>query len=122
MIDLLAGIALFATVGIAGAGQPSQSPLQLRVDSSDGAVVIRLVGEARETCAVTYELEVTGQGNRSINRGAATIKPGTPVTVATVRLANSSHSDWSAKLRVDACGGSTFADEWHSGEHSAACN
>jgi hypothetical protein len=123
MVDVLTGFSLLAAAAIAGASMPGGSgatppdnaPLLLKVDSSGEAVVIRLVGDSAVTCAVRYELEVSGAngGNHSVNRGTATIRPGPPVTVATVRVGNRDQHDVSARLRVSSCGGKDYADEWH---------
>jgi hypothetical protein len=114
MMDLLAGLKVFAVIGAAAssAGIGGPGPLQMKVDATATQVVIRLVGDSPVACKVSYELEVTGgAGNHSVNRGTATIDGRRPVTVATVRLGASASAPVSATLHVQGCDGS-YSESW----------
>jgi hypothetical protein len=112
MMDLLAGLSVFAAIGAAASSAGTATPLQMKVESTAEQVVIRLVGDSPVACKVSYELEVVGgAGNRSVNRGTATIAASQPVTVATVKLGASTSSPVSAKLSVQGCDGS-YSESW----------
>ena len=109
--------AILAAASAAGGSTP-QHPLQLHINDVAGQLEMRLVGESDRACSARYELEVTGgpdrAANHSVQRGTATIKPGAPVTVATLRLGNSSGAQWAARLHVTPSTGDAYELEWHS--------
>ncbi len=76
-------------------------PLTMRVDEDGSATVVNLIGISDYACSVSYDLEVSQGGNRSIQRGVARLHPGLTTTVATVRLAP--HPLY-ARLAVKPCG------------------
>jgi hypothetical protein len=100
------------------AAPPSARPLQLQVDDSGSQVIIRLVGESPTAFAASYELEVTGgssgSSNRSIQRGTARLQAGQSVTVATLRLRNSTQTRWIARLHVTPSAGAAYDVQWRS--------
>jgi hypothetical protein len=103
---------------LAAAGSPPVQPLHLDVDESGNLVVIRLVGASPSSWSGRYELEVTGGpsggSSRSMQGGTATLQPGKPVTVATVRLGNRSGEQWIAHLHVIPSVGNPYDLEWRS--------
>lgn len=100
------------------AAPPPARPLQLQVDDSGSQVVVRLVGESPTTFAGSYALEVTGGSsggsNRSVQRGTARLLPGQSVTVATLRLRNSTDARWTARLHVTPAVGAAYDVQWRS--------
>ncbi len=110
--------AILAASATAGAYPPH--PLQLRIDESGGSLEMSLVGQSGQACSAHYELEVTGgprgASNHSVQRGNAAIKPGAPVTVATVRLGNPEGAQWAARLHVTPSTGQPYELEWRSAQ------
>ena len=114
-MSLIAAI-LAAAITAGGASPPH--PLQLQISDAGGQLEMSLVAHSDRPCSARYELEVTGgpsgASNHSVQRGTATIKPGAPVTVATLRLGNSNGAQWAARLQVTPSSGEPYALEWHS--------
>ena len=85
------GILELAAIASSANANPQQGavsrPLLMRVDENGSATVVKLIGIATDACTVSYDLEVTQDGNRSVQRGVAQLLKGVPATVATVRLA-----------------------------------
>jgi hypothetical protein len=107
---------MLAAAGAAAA--PAAQPLKLSVDDSGELVVIKVVGEAPSAWSGKYELEVTGGppggSSRSVQGGAAALRPNTPVTVATVRLGGRNGEVWTAHLHVTPAAGAAYDEEWRS--------
>ena len=110
--------AILAAGASAGAYPPH--PLQLHIDEAGGSLEMSLVGQSAESWSARYELEVTGgprgSSNHSVQRGNAAIKPGAPVTIATVRLGNPAGAQWAARLHVTPSTGQPYELEWRSAE------
>lgn len=108
--------AILASAAASGAVPPH--PLQLQVQEAGGGLEMSLVGQSASPFSARYELEVTGgprgSSNHSVQRGNATIKPGVPVTVATLRLGNPEGAEWAARLQVTPSSGQPYEVEWHS--------
>jgi hypothetical protein len=106
-------IAMILAASAATAGPPPH-PLQLDVSRADDQVTIRLVGESATPVAAAYELEVTGKSNRSAQRGTAMIRPGRPVTIATLRLGGAKGDLLTAYLHVVPSTGEPYDLQWQS--------
>ncbi|HEY8433742.1 MAG TPA: curli-like amyloid fiber formation chaperone CsgH [Sphingomicrobium sp.] len=110
--------AMVLAAGIASA-PTAERPLRLQVDQSGGQVIIRLVGNSPTSWSARYDLEVTGgaatSSNHSAQRGTARLQPGQQTTVATLRLANSASTVWTARLHVMPSSGDPYDMEWNSG-------
>jgi hypothetical protein len=102
----------------AAAGAIPDHPLHLDISNSGDLLVIRVVGESRTAWSGRYALEVSGgppgASNRSVQRGAANIQPGSLVTVATLSLGSSSQERWVAHLDVSPASGAAYQLEWRS--------
>ena len=92
-------------------------PLHLEVNNVGDQLVIKLVGESPAALSARYELEVSGgpggSSNHSVQRGTATLQPGKPVTVATLRLGNSKISHYTARLHVTPSTGEPYDLQWN---------
>lgn len=106
-------IAMILAASAATAGPPPH-PLHLDVSRADDQVIIRLVGESATPVAARYELEVTGKSNRSAQRGTVAIRPGQPVTVATLRLGSGKGDLLIANLHVVPSTGEAYDLQWRS--------
>jgi hypothetical protein len=109
--------AILAAASATGGAYPPH-PLQLQVSNAGGQLEMSLVGHSERAWSARYELEVTGgpsgASNHSVQRGRATIRPGTPVTVATLRLGNPEGAAWTARLHVTPSTGDAYQLEWRS--------
>ena len=108
----MVGILESAVIAISAAANPQQEgdlkPLRMRVDESGLATVqLELVGTAKNACSVSYELQVTQNGNRSVQRGVVRLRAGAPAIVATVRLAS---RPLTARLIAKPCGAVEYQD------------
>ena len=107
----MVGILESAVIAISAAANPQQEgdlkPLRMRVDKSGLATVVELVGTANNECSVSYELQVTQNGNRSVQRGVVRLRAGAPAIVATVRLAP---RPLTARLIAKPCGAVEYQD------------
>jgi hypothetical protein len=107
-------------VATASGGTSAPRPLQLQVSEAGETLEMSLIGHSAQPWSARYELEVTGgpkgASNHSIQRGTATIKAGTKVTVATVRLGNPKGAQWAARLHVTPSSGDAYDLEWRSAD------
>ena len=117
----MAGFAGGLWLAIAAAGATSAAgsgavngPIHLAVQETAGIVEIQVVGSADKACEARYELEVQGAngGNRSVQRGNASLSPGAPRTLSTVRIGSSGEGSVSATLRVEDCNGNSYEQQW----------
>ena len=94
---------------------PPVGPLHLVTEPAGSGVRVRVVGESVVACEVHYVLEVANDSaagsNRSVQRGAARLRPGVAATVATLTLANAGSKAWTARLKADRCEGGQAYDE-----------
>lgn len=111
-------MSLVATILAAAAAVAAPHPLKLDVNEDGGLLVIKVVGEAPAAWSGKYQLEVMGGppggSSQSVQGGAATLRPGKPVTVATVRLGNGNQEVWTAHLHVSPAAGAAYDEEWRS--------
>lgn len=109
---------LVTTLAAAAAAAAVPHPLKLDVSDDGGLLVIKVVGEAPAAWSGKYQLEVMGGppggSSQSVQGGAATLRPGRPVTVATVRLGNGNQEIWTAHLHVTPAAGGAYDEEWRS--------
>ena len=116
MSGLASGLWLaVAAAGVSAAGSGAVNhPLHLHVQEAAGIVEIQVVGSADKACEARYELEVQGAngGNRSVQRGNASLAPGAPRTLSTVRIGSSGEGTVSATLRVEDCSGNSYEQRW----------
>lgn len=92
----------------AGSDRTRPSPIRLSVEQGQHDVVLKVTGLADTACNASYALEVSGGGNRSTQRGTASLQPNTPATLVRMTLASTGRRGWSAKLSVKTCSGETF--------------
>lgn len=102
----------FAAMAFSAAANPQQEaisrPLLMQVDDNGSATVVRLIGLTNDdACTVSYDLEVTQDGNRSVQRGVAQLRKGVLATVATVRLAS---RPLNARLIAKPCGAAEYQE------------
>ena len=94
--------------GAPAAGSAPAAPLHLVTEPVGSGIRIRVVGHSAVACDARYSLEVSnrsgGGSNRSVQRGAARLRPGVVSNVATLTLGNAAPGSWSARLVVDPCG------------------
>lgn len=110
-------LAVAAASGSAAVGSAAlNGPLHLYVQETAGIVEIQVVGSADKACEARYELEVQGAngGNRSVQRGNASLAPGAPRTLSTVRIGSPGEGTVSATLRVEDCSGNSYEQRWPS--------
>lgn len=114
IVDEIFPTLLAAIAVVAPAATPPSAPLRLEVENVSGRNVLKLVGESPVACSVSYELGVsdTEGGNRSVNRGTASIVPGVRRTFATVTVRSQASSKISARLLVRSCKGETYEQHW----------
>ena len=116
MVRMIIALWLAATTNVASpdALLPAR-PLQLVTEASGKGMRIYVVGTSAVLCDASYDLEVssgsTFGANRSIQRGAARIKPGVEAKVLTMTLAKVDPGGWSVRLRVTPCGAGTPYEE-----------
>ena len=100
-------LALAAAAATAAVTRPA-APLHLVTEPAGSGVRIRIVGHSPVVCEARYSLEVAnrsgGGTSRSVQRGAARLRPGVVSNVATVTLGNAAAAGWTARLVVDPCG------------------
>lgn len=75
--------------------------LTLDVQQHDGAIEVRLIGNAAHTQVVSYLIEVTGQST-SRHRGRTTLTAGNTAVLSTMRA--SVGADWCVKLVAEEAG------------------
>lgn len=75
--------------------------LTLDVQQHDGAIEVRLIGNAARTQEVSYLIEVTGQST-SRHRGRTTLTAGTSAVLSTMRATIG--EDWCVKLVAEEAG------------------
>lgn len=106
MTARLAAVLAAATAAAAAAAPAPASPetpampdapraLSLDVETRDGMLEVRLVGQSGRAQAVSYALEVTGQST-SRHRGSTQLAAHTRAVLSTVRTAVA--ADWCVKL------------------------
>lgn len=100
---------------LAGAGRAdTPRPLRLVTEQLGAEVRFRVVGEAAGPCDASYVLTVANRAaagsNRSIQRGAARLRPGAATTLATATL-RAAPGSWSATLAVRGCGPDAVYEE-----------
>ena len=89
---------MFATLGFLALSM--SQPIRLVADQSGDTVRLQLVGESATAVTARYELEATsGTGNRSVQRGTATLRPGERSVLVSVGLGTRG-AGWSARLKV----------------------
>ena len=95
-----------ALAGAPAAAPAPAGPLRLVTEPSGNGIRISVVGESAVSCEAQYLLTVSTKlatgSNNSVQRGAASLRPGVVTVVATVTLGNA--GSWSARLRVEPCG------------------
>jgi hypothetical protein len=109
MAASLASLAIVAAAMMsapASAPTPVPGPIHLVVETLDDTVRLKVVGESDVALSAAYSLEVSGGGNRSLQRGQATLRPGVSATLVTLTLG--SGKDWAATLRVSPDGGQPY--------------
>jgi hypothetical protein len=89
-------------------------PIRLVVESQGQGVRLQVVGSSDHAVEATYALDVTSDaeagGNRTVQRGRASLRPGAPVTLMTLTLGNIARGRWIARLRVDPVDAPTYED------------
>lgn len=108
---LVLAIAAMTITGAGAQGRSDRSrpsPIQLSVEQGEADVLLKVTGLADTACSASYALEVSGGGNRSTQRGTASLRPDTPVVLVRMTLASPGGRGWSAKLSVKTCSGETF--------------
>lgn len=109
------GVFLIAGIAAAAAGTGSaHMPIRLDVEVVNGAQIVRVIAHSPVACAASYTLSVgqAGGGNRSVNRGTATIAPGSARTLATVSVKHGSTGAIPASLRVEPYEGGAYELTW----------
>lgn len=105
---------LMAALAVTGASMTSETaPIRLVTSPTSGAVQLEVVGQVAAQCDAAYELEVSGGSggsNRSVQRGAARLRPGGPVTLAKVTLSTPPGGEWMARLKVERCNGPAYEE------------
>jgi hypothetical protein len=106
---------LATSAGLVAAGAPqAPRPIVLRTEPAGDGISITVVGLSDIAVNARYELEAfggpPGKSNKSIQKGAARLKPGAPVTLITLRIANVKSGAWGATLRVQPLGGSSYEE------------
>lgn len=95
-------------------GSQTTPPIRLVVESQGQGVRLQVVGESDQAVEATYALDVTGDaeagGNRTVQRGRASLRPGAPVTLMTLTLGNIARGRWIARLRVEPVGAPAYED------------
>lgn len=106
-------LAVAGAADFAGIEGTQARPLRMHIEQSGDFEIVRVKGESTVACSASYELEVKsgpGGGNRSRQSGTATLHPGKPVTVATVRFLAAGNSGWEASLSVRPCNGPPYQE------------
>ena len=105
---MAASFGSFAVLAVAMMSAPAAAPapIQLVVEPLGHAVRLKVVGVSDVALSAAYSLEVSGGGNRSLQRGQATLRPGVRATLVTLTLG--SEKDWAATLRVSPEGGEPY--------------
>jgi len=104
-----------ALVGANADAATSARPLHLVTEPIGADIRIRVVGESAVACEANYVLEVSNKSatgsNRSVQRGAARLRPGAEATFSTVTLVDAVSRHWTARLSVHSCGRGERYDE-----------
>lgn len=78
-------------------------PIFLRTRAEEGAVRIEVLGRSETAAAASYELVATsGAGNRTVQRGFASLVPGREAVLLSLRMGQGAGAEWSAVLTVEA--------------------
>ena len=121
MISPTAGAILLAAAAGAAAGQTASTdrPVTLVATPRGSGVELKVVGSSSTALEASYTLDVSGGSgtakNRSVQSGRAILKPGVPVTLATLNLGGPS-TNWSATLHVRPNGREAYDIESHAGD------
>lgn len=116
LVGLIAALWLgtATTVAPAHASSPAR-PIHLVTAVSGTGMRVKLVGASPVQCDASYVLEVwngsTAGSNRSVQRGAARIRPGIETNIVTMNLAGTDPQRWAVRLRVVPCGTSVPYEE-----------
>lgn len=102
-----AAAAMMASAGTLG-DEPANAPIYLVTESVQEGLRVRVMGASGARLEASFSLEVTGNGNRSLHRGSATLNGGEAVTLSTVTLGNAALGAWRAQLRVEPSGGEAY--------------
>lgn len=103
--------AILAVVSLAAGNGPTGDlvmtrPLSLIVEPAGDLVRFRVVGESATPCEARYALDVTANGNHSLQKGSVRLRPGEPVILVTSSIRNG--PAWSARLTVSPCSGPSY--------------
>ncbi|OBV10208.1 curli-like amyloid fiber formation chaperone CsgH [Erythrobacter dokdonensis] len=79
--------------------------LSLKVEQTDGAITVELVGHSARARQVSYELEVSGRSN-SRHRGSTMLAANTPVRLSTMTA--SVGESWCVRLLAEEEGGDPY--------------
>ena len=110
MIEPAAYLPMLLAAVAGGATSPDPgacSPISLVAETAPTGVVLRVIGESVTPVDAAYSLEVTNAsgGNRSTQRGRASLRPNQRAVLLTSRLGGDAQTGWSAVLLVTpACG------------------
>lgn len=89
----------------ASASAGDAPPVRLMLEDQGSAVRLSVVGESESAFQGGYSLEVVSDaaagGNRTVQRGTVSLRPGVPVTLMTLTLGNVGEGSWTARLHVE---------------------
>ena len=90
----------------AHAEERKEEPVQLRVERAEGQILLIVIGEARETTKLRYELSVDG-ASKVRNASTATLTANAPPVVLS-KVAIDDYRPWSARLLVTLSDGQNY--------------